>query len=42
MSTDIQQETQEVENPETTDVVETISATEDDKITTETKPVKDE
>ena len=38
MSADIQQETQEVENPETTDVVETISATEDDKTTTETQP----
>ena len=39
MSTDIKQETQEVE---TTDVVDTISATEEDKITTETKPVKEE
>ena len=38
MSTDIKHETQEVETTETTDVVETISATEDDKTTTETQP----
>ena len=41
MSTDIKQETQEVETTETTDVVETISATEDDKTGTETQPAQD-
>ncbi len=42
MSTDIQQETQEVENTESTEVVESISATEDIKETTETQTAKEE
>ena len=42
MSTDIKQETQEVETTETTDVVETISATKDDKTATETEPAQDD
>ncbi len=42
MSTDIQQETQEIENTESTEVVESISATEDIKETTETQTAKEE
>ncbi|MBC8256324.1 MAG: 30S ribosomal protein S1 [Candidatus Marinimicrobia bacterium] len=41
MSTDIQQETQEVENTESTEVADTISATEDIKETTKTQSDKE-